>query len=365
MTPELKNLFDGLLISDGSYIQTSKVSAHFSMGVHARNEDWIMSITDQFKINHIEYTVRKYPGKVRISKGSIINQGPNIRIYTFSYRNLLPERQRWYPNGIKIVPRDIELTPLVMAGWLMGDGSNSLPRPHNTHVTLHTNGFTYEDVQFLSQKLSEIGIIANIVNGKKSYQFTLNMTRLNAEKYIHMVENLVTPSFKYKTRIDPWYPPKCKKCGVVIENSNNYDKYCDQCIPQSVKNLRRSRANNESFELLRKARRAIVRGDYTETDLEIIKNHEVKMQQREIAAQKVKDRLKINGEKIRLEISKHQWPSRQRMAEWVELTSLSEIAKTVKVSIRSISLKCMQWGIKAKPPYYWSHRPRLKAAELN
>lgn len=72
---------------------------------------------------------------------------------------LMTVRKKWYPNGIKIVPRDIELTPLVCRQFYIGDGCLHHSRTSNRSDScgLATCGFTKEDVLFLVDKLNKLG----------------------------------------------------------------------------------------------------------------------------------------------------------------------------------------------------------------
>jgi len=54
----------------------------------------------------------------------------------------------------KIVPRDIELTPLTCRQWYIGDGSLN---NNASSITLATCGFLKNDVLFLSDKLNMMG----------------------------------------------------------------------------------------------------------------------------------------------------------------------------------------------------------------
>ena len=66
------------------------------------------------------------------------------------------ERQRWYPNNIKVVPNDLQLTSLTCLIWYIGDGS--LTTANKTqYIKLSTDGFTIEDVQHLCKQLFDFG----------------------------------------------------------------------------------------------------------------------------------------------------------------------------------------------------------------
>lgn len=62
----------------------------------------------------------------------------------------------WYPNGKKIVPTNLELSPLSLAIWFCDDGcvspSNS---PWRMRIKLSTHGFKHNDVEFLQSLLQD------------------------------------------------------------------------------------------------------------------------------------------------------------------------------------------------------------------
>lgn len=365
MNDELQAIFDGALLSDGSLIQKSRLSAYFSMSLTIKNKDWIMKIADTFTRNDIKFNIRTTPARIRISKGNVINESPGIRISTPFYRNLLSERLRWYPNGVKVVPPDLNLkNPETMAGWYMGDGNISIPRRRNTIVTLHTNGFDIDSVKILQVKLSEMGITANM-RRKKTNQFLLKLTRLHAEAFVDLIKNHVTDSFTYKTKIDKWVPASCSVCSAVMDVEKNLKKYCDQCVPRAVDNLRKSRRRNMKYNKLRNAKRAIGTKRDSETSRDIIQAHSERMMEKKVIAEERKTKRKRNKELLDDMISKHMWPTTDQMRELVELSSLSEISRAIGVSVTCVSMKCKKLGLTVKAPEYWSHRTRMKAKDIS
>lgn len=76
------------------------------------------------------------------------------------YPELLRFINFFYPNGKKIVPRDIELTPLVCRQWYIGDGHKDQRNGWNPSIVMATGGFIEKDVEFLAHKLSSLNIKA-------------------------------------------------------------------------------------------------------------------------------------------------------------------------------------------------------------
>src|SRR5206468_3127331 len=88
-------------------------------------------------------------------------------------KNLMPYWNKWYPNGKKIVPLELKLTPTTVLHWFMGDGTTSFIKNTNrVELTLCTNGFNKIEVIFLKKLLSEINLDLGIykVTNKNEYR---------------------------------------------------------------------------------------------------------------------------------------------------------------------------------------------------
>ena len=85
----------------------------------------------------------------------------SYRFWTRQY--FLSWRKKYYPNNKKIVPKDIQLTPLALAIWYMDDGCLS-----DHKCIFATDGFSKEDILFLQKLLLEIfAIKSSLKNGSK------------------------------------------------------------------------------------------------------------------------------------------------------------------------------------------------------
>jgi len=71
---------------------------------------------------------------------------------------------RWYPKNktgkrLKQIPNDVEITPISVMMWYLGDGSLVKPEDNSTvMLRLSTDGFLKEGVLLLAKKLNDIGI---------------------------------------------------------------------------------------------------------------------------------------------------------------------------------------------------------------
>jgi len=231
LTDEFRAILDGLLLGDGSYIKRS-LTAHFSMSQIIQHEDWVFSLKNEFEANGLFLSFNKCAGKT-------LNSSPFLKAWSHGCIEFLEERMRWYPEGVKIVPRDLILTPSTLAHWHMGDGNASVPKGR-LEIKLHTNGFTENDVELLSEKFqNQLGLHSIIIHWRT--QPIIVLQHKNAASFISMVKPFLTPSFAYKVPNDPWSPPRCKKCESLItgeSGTQRYVKYCDSCASPRMRKFR-------------------------------------------------------------------------------------------------------------------------------
>jgi hypothetical protein len=112
------------------------------------------------------------------------------RIYfqTMSCKLLTEYYHKWYPNGIKIVPNDLELSSLSIAIWFCDDGNVCHGKSrHIFNITFATNSFSKDEVYFLRDKLTqrynEKYIVSKTFNNGNE-QYLLRATNNNAARAI-------------------------------------------------------------------------------------------------------------------------------------------------------------------------------------
>lgn len=122
---------------------------------------------------------------------------------------------KWYVSRIdhkrfkrrKIVPQDIKLTPLTLCIWHMDDGSNYAK---DANITLETQGFTPEEVNFLIERLDQdLGINGKKKKAKKPDQFRIYVGRKSYFDYIEMIKpHMAWDCFRYKVDTSGYH--KCE-----------------------------------------------------------------------------------------------------------------------------------------------------------
>lgn len=366
MTDELRGFLDGVIVSDGSYIKCGSLSSFLQINLVGRNEDWIDLIRDRLEEHGVFCIKKKIPAKQRMSKGNVINQKESFVLRTLAYRTFLPERNRWYPNGKKMIPEDLDVkNPEMLAGWLMGDGNHSKKGNRLSVITLCTHSFPPSNTEKVVSRLRLAGFSGYLGKGHDETQRVIHFTGSGMNAFIDAVVPYVTPSFRYKTEVIRWVPKNCVTCKLPI-GETNYRKWCDLCTPKSSVILRRSRNNHkDSYNELRFAQRRVQDGTAKKEHRQIVEDHEKSMAGKSAAASARRAKIAENARVMKEKISTHRWPSPEKMKELVELTSASQLAKLINVSIAAVCLKCKQWGITVKPAGYWSSRKQLLASEIS
>ena len=114
---------------------------------------------------------------------------------SLNYAELVAERLRWYPQGVKVVPRDLRLTPTVLLHWFCGDGRGG---DRKGTLGFCADGFTLEDVDFLVTRLQEdLGITALRTQAKGRPQILVSQ-RDEAVKVKTLLEPLIPACCAYK-----------------------------------------------------------------------------------------------------------------------------------------------------------------------
>jgi hypothetical protein len=95
-------------------------------------------------------------------------------------------RNIWYPNGIKIVPKEIDLNWRTIAFWYCDDGSNMLgKRCIRRDGIISTNGFTEDDVEFLINELIKKEIKCHML-----LQRSQPIIKLHKDTFEYFIQNI-------------------------------------------------------------------------------------------------------------------------------------------------------------------------------
>ena len=189
------------------------------------------SIKQQEYFNHKVSLLREHGFKVSTGKsfipaheiehGRTIKEGILISAYcsaAFSWKEL---RQKWYPNGKKIVPTDLVLTPETLAYWYMDDGTANtrskyisyhkgkrysyVGEPFIQQFRFYTDGFDEKSQAILQTKLFELGV-DSWYHTRSSGNRYLVISRLNSRRVLKdilypIISNIPTMLYKIDKKL--------------------------------------------------------------------------------------------------------------------------------------------------------------------
>jgi len=191
---EATHWIDGEMLGDGHIHKVSSRSAIFVYC--SKYLEYIEYVRDTLKSFGIEQA-----GKINKQ----YYEKYNCCTYHYAsraYPELLSIQKRWYPEGKKIVPKGIVLTPLVCRQWYIGDGSLAY-KEKNYSLLLCTCAFPEPDVMWLIKQLREIGFWA--IWRKRNMISIVNKSNKKFNNFLEYIGKCPVECYKYKWLLNSQY----------------------------------------------------------------------------------------------------------------------------------------------------------------
>ena len=144
-----------------------------------------------FKFQSLKRLCLSFPKK-RKSNGNRFA----YRFFTRQHKDLTEFYKKFYKNGIKIIPKDLELNPTSLAIWYMDDGSKS-----GDNIYLNSQQFSLKDQNKLLICLKKFGISATLNKDKKYYR--IRIINESVRGFMKIIKPHITNSMKYKLVMTP------------------------------------------------------------------------------------------------------------------------------------------------------------------
>jgi hypothetical protein len=146
---------DGFLLGDGCVPFRKRPSLHLVATLKYKEfADYLARI---FHVYNPTVVRGKTPAHFS-KKAGAFKVCEHYRLESKHHPDFNSQRTRWYPQGKKLVPEDVRITPLSCLLWFLGDGSVYLDKKRYPVVVLCTNSFSDKCRSVLSNKLSTLGI---------------------------------------------------------------------------------------------------------------------------------------------------------------------------------------------------------------
>jgi hypothetical protein len=163
MDEKMIEWLDGFLLGDGHLEISSGRGTRIGRAECGQEHE---EFTAYFMRGFLRYLPTLREQKHDAMKSGIVWQGRSMHHSDF-YQQYL----RWYPEADgrrpKEPPQDVRITPTSVMLWYLGDGSVVDNGNNSMQLRLSTDGFTPKGVEFLAQKLRDIGIACHRNNDNR------------------------------------------------------------------------------------------------------------------------------------------------------------------------------------------------------
>ena len=179
ITTEFLRFLNGLLLGDGclSFTKEKKSCVYSHCDKNKEYIEWLIKYFSTFGIGC---------SKVTYTKNNI------WAMKTKSYRNFVELKKLWYPLKERIYPK-IELTPITLFNWYIGDGSHDKKsKGHKVVICKQTDDI---GKAYMNNLLNEIGIKTSI------YEQAIYIKKESRELFFKYITNhnySIPNCYKYK-----------------------------------------------------------------------------------------------------------------------------------------------------------------------
>lgn len=190
MTERQRQILDGLLLGDGHLerqrgaqsarlkIEHSVAQSCYVAWKFAEWRDWVRT-----------------PPRERVRRNRLGTVSMNVGFSTLSHIEFEEVRQRFYVNRRKVIPEDLELTPLAMAVWFMDDGSRKSSQCRGLY--LNTQSFTSSEVELLRLVVRrDVGVETTV--RRQSDGLQIYVPSSSVTEMVAFIQDEMLPSMRYK-----------------------------------------------------------------------------------------------------------------------------------------------------------------------
>ena len=205
----IHKIIDGCLLGDGHLEYKDNKNYNSCLSYGSSVKEHTEYIHQFFK----EYCNENYR---EIKRSEIFDKRTNKTYVRYWFRTkCLPifteQRKRFYSNGLKIIPRDLEINEVLLLFWYIGDGELE---SKNGYIKLHTNSFTLSDVNFLISKLKNFEAK---ISKKVENQYIISIPRKCVKLFLKYIGNCPIKNYKHK-----WVFVDYKNKNIELNGIQNY-----------------------------------------------------------------------------------------------------------------------------------------------
>jgi hypothetical protein len=185
VSPNCLDIINGELLGDGSLGLSGSYKSNACFAHSTANIDYGKYLYNKLKINDIPLLKEEFlPAR---------NNGkPQFRTRTTTNKYWTELYYKWYPLGIKTVPRDFELNKEVCLHWYLGDG-------YFEGITskISTCGFSYEENKYLSEMLTAMGFKAT-VNSRSGGYYIIRFSKYSFQSFLNWIGSCPVIGYEHR-----------------------------------------------------------------------------------------------------------------------------------------------------------------------
>jgi len=185
---------------------------------------------ESHKSDHGEFCnyIEQILGECFASQRTVISgYGTNMtQVASRTYKEMDRLRLKWYPNGKKSLPENLNwIDDFSFAKLYMDDGYIAHSELQNDRANIATNGFTKSEVERLAAKLEEMyGVLTSIQESRGYCSIRINYRKGSIDNFWNAIARHIHPVFKYKlpekyrsTEFTPYISCKKEKNPVYVD----------------------------------------------------------------------------------------------------------------------------------------------------
>lgn len=183
-----RSIIIGSILGDGYMkIMTDTSDAFLEVNHSIKAKDYV-----DFKYNSLKRICKSKPKERENTDNRI-----TYRFFTKQHPELTELYKKFYKNGRKMIPENLEINPLILSVWYMDNASKS----HDSDIYLNTQQFSFQEQKRLLSFLRNIGIRARLNKDKKYYR--IKILKESISKIMKIIEPHIIESMRYKLVMTP------------------------------------------------------------------------------------------------------------------------------------------------------------------
>lgn len=211
-TEKQLEVLQGCLLGDGC-LSIHKNSKNANFSYTSKSKEMVEYVYQYFKdlisLEGVKYSERydKRTNKIYIQ----------YQIKTFTHPAFTKIYNKWYINGVKHIPKDLILTPIVCLLWYLGDGSLiKVKNKHSMRINFATHCFEKKEIEsVLISQLYQYNakIIKSGISKDKRQQYSIEIPGRDVYSFLYYIGSCPVKYYSYKWDVIEYkraIPKSCK-----------------------------------------------------------------------------------------------------------------------------------------------------------